>query len=246
MEKIDIGLIAAMPEEIAPFLRQLKDVRRYRSGRCNLYRFRTSSVSACLIESGMGPANATDAASRLIADSSPSAILNFGFAGAITPELKVGDIVIADRLLFFHEGLFSEQQWLTSGLPSFGPHLQRAAFITTSRITDKRSLAGRLPVGIKQALVEMETAAAAKVAAAAGIPFMAIRAISDPADEELGFTLDEFCDKGLNLKIWRVLLTVAKKPWIIPQLIRLAGNSKTAGNNLSSFLYNNINKMILP
>jgi adenosylhomocysteine nucleosidase len=169
-------------------------------------------------------------------------MLNFGFAGALSPGLKVGDIVSADRLLFYHDGLFSEQQWLTLLQEPVGQQVQ-GAFVTTSRITDKDFLAKRLPAGIRQAVVEMETAALAKVACTAGIPFMAIRAISDAADEKLGFTLDEFCDRELNVKIWRVLLTVAKKPWIIPQLVRLARHTKTAGNNLSSFVCENLQKI---
>ena len=79
----------------------------------------------------------------------------------------------------------------------------------------------------------METAAVANVAGAAGIPFMAIRAITDTFDEKLAFTLDEFCDRELNLKMWRVLLAVARKPRIIPQLARLSGNSRRAGHLLA-------------
>jgi adenosylhomocysteine nucleosidase len=246
MQKTDIGLIAAMPEEIAPLLRRVGNYHREKAGRRNLYRFQAGPLSACLIESGMGPRNATEGASRLIETCSPQIILNFGFAGALSPGLKVGDIISADRLLFYHDGLFSEQQWLTSLQGPVGQQVKQGSFVTTSRITDKEFLAKRLPAGIRQAVVEMETAAVAKVAGTAGIPFMAIRAISDATDEELGFTLDEFCDHELNLKIWRVLLTVARKPWIIPQLIRLARNSKAAGSNLSSFLYHNLQKIVLP
>lgn len=246
MKMSNIGLIAAMPEEIAPLLRRVGRYSREKAGRHKIYRFQAGPLSACLIESGMGPRNATEGASQLIEACTPQVILNFGFAGALSPELKSGDIVSADRLLFSHDGLFSEQQWLTLLQEPVGQQVQQAAFVTTSRITDKKYLADRLPTGIRQAVVEMETAAVAKVAGTAGIPFIAIRAISDELGEELGFTLEEFCDQGLNLKIWRVLLTVARKPWIIPQLVRLGGNSKKAGYNLSSFLYKNLQQIAPP
>jgi adenosylhomocysteine nucleosidase len=79
----------------------------------------------------------------------------------------------------------------------------------------------------------MESAAIAIVAVENGIPFCGIRAVSDPFDEELGFSLDEFCDQRMRIRIPRVLLTIARKPRIIPQLIRLARNSRVAGASLS-------------
>jgi adenosylhomocysteine nucleosidase len=79
----------------------------------------------------------------------------------------------------------------------------------------------------------MESAAIAMIAAENGIPFVGIRSVSDPADEELGFALDEFCDGQMRIRIHRVLYTVMKKPRIIPQLFRLARNSRIAGTELS-------------
>lgn len=244
MNRTTLGLIAAMPEEIAPLLRISESCRREKAGTFRLYRLRFGSIDACLVESGMGPAHAAEATSRLIEECRPGIILNFGFAGAISPELKVGDIVIANRLLFYHEGLFSEQQGGKPLSEIVGNSLHRGTFVTTSRITDKKLLAQRLPSGVSKAVVEMETAAAAKMAWKAGIPFLAIRAISDASDEDLDFTLDEFCDSDLKLRLWRVLYTVARKPRIIPQLVRLARNAKTAGNNLTAFLHENIEKIV--
>lgn len=230
MQTATIGLIAAMPEETRPLLAAIGEFREERAGRYAIYRFTIGDRQVCLLESGMGPRNAAEGASRLIETSKPRLILNFGFAGSLSPELKVGEIVSAERLLFFHDGLFSEQQWLTSLQQ---PLAHQTTFVTTSRITDKKYLAARLPSSISRAVVEMETTAMAKVAGAAGIPFMAIRAITDTLDEELAFTLDEFCDQELNLKLWRVLLTVVRKPRIIPQLARLSGNSRRAGKILA-------------
>lgn len=79
----------------------------------------------------------------------------------------------------------------------------------------------------------MESAAVASAAAETGIPFAAMRAISDAAEEELGFSLEEFTDSEMNIKMTKILVTVAKKPWIIPQLLRLARNSNAAGKSLA-------------
>jgi adenosylhomocysteine nucleosidase len=66
-----------------------------------------------------------------------------------------------------------------------------------------------------------------------GIPFMGIRTVSDAADEELGFSLDEFTDHNLRIRPHKVALTILRKPWIMPQLIRLGRNSRIAADSLS-------------
>ncbi len=238
----DIGLVAAMQEEIRPLLRIVGRYQQESIGKQTVYRFTAGKHAVCLVQSGMGPTHATAATRLLIDTARPEIIINFGFAGALSPELKVGDIVLASRLLFLHERLFSEQQGLDQktntlcsellrkGDPSIAHH---AAFITTSRISSKKELVRLMPADIQQAVVEMETSAVAQVANKEGIPLIAIRAISDGAGEELGFSLDEFCNRELNLQIWRVLLSVVRKPWIIPQLVRLSRNSRHAGRCLS-------------
>lgn len=243
-----IGLVAAMPEEIQPLLRHSGKYTRENVAGFNLYRFTLRGRNAALIESGIGAARAADATGILINATDPGIIINFGFAGAILAGPAVGDVVIANRLLLFKERLFTEQAGLTSaltdslallvgdGCPGKDFRIQRGAFITTGEIVAKRRLAGLLPAGLLNPVVEMETVAVARHAARAQIPLVAIRGISDGADEELGFTIDEFTDREMNIRAWKVLRTAALKPRIIPQLFRLARNSKKAGENLAAAL----------
>ena len=48
----------------------------------------------------------------------------------------------------------------------------------------------------------------------------------------LGFAIEEMTDSKLDIKIGRVLLTLAIKPWLVPQMLRLAKNSRKAGKIL--------------
>jgi adenosylhomocysteine nucleosidase len=111
--------------------------------------------------------------------------------------------------------------------------LARGAFITCDIIQDKRSLASLLPAGAANPVVEMESAAIARVTAEHGIPFLGVRTISDPWDEELDFTIDEFCDDTMRIRPTKVLATILRRPRIIPQLIRLALNSRVAAAGLA-------------
>jgi adenosylhomocysteine nucleosidase len=245
MPEKTIGLVAAMPEEIRPLLQRAGKLRLEHVSGFNLYRFAVGDREAALIESGIGAERAARATGILIDTVRPCMILNFGFAGAVLPGPGVGDVVMADRLLFFKERLFTEEPGLHRELSGrlallletacrgndFRVH--RGTFVTTGEIVAKQRLAGLLPDGTGNPVLEMETAAVARAAARAVIPLVALRAVSDGAEEELGFTIGEITDRNMNISTGKLLRTIAGKPRIIPQLIRLARNSRIAGRNLA-------------
>lgn len=239
-----IGLIAAMPEEIKPLLARIETYSRETAGNFTMYRFRAGHRDACLVESGLGPEKAARATATLIAAAAPDLVINFGLGGAVAPGLRVGDVVIAQRLLFARERLFSEQLGLSPKLAVTALDLlQRnleAPFlicqgtcVTSGAILAKRETARLLPAGVVNPVLEMETAAVAKIAAREGVPLLAIRAISDDATEELEFNITDFTDRNMNIKVHRVLWSLTRRPWLVPQLMRLARNSKRAGGNLA-------------
>jgi adenosylhomocysteine nucleosidase len=240
-----IGFIAAMPEEIASFLLLAAPLARERTEGFTIYRGAIGGQSICLILSGIGRENAAAATRALIAAACPDIIISFGFAGAVAPGLAVGDIVVAGRLLHHHDRLFAKQRGvapkqakllaftLAESCRDNNFHVSCGTFVTTDQVLTKQSLARQLPAGVLHPVVEMETAAVAQVAVLAGIPLVAIRGISDGSGEEIGFDITEFTDKKMRIRLWRVLWTVLKKPWLVPQLLRLAGNAKIAGKNLA-------------
>lgn len=242
MDNYCLGLIAAMPEEIAPLLRRIPAYRKEAAAGAKIYRFELGGAPVVLVESGMGPRKAAVAAERLISIASPNMILNFGFGGGVLPGLNVGEVVLAERVMKLESGRAAEgarpdgrlSTLLLDSCTVEGIKVKSGTFLTAAAIMNKKDVAGSLAAGIRHPVLEMETAAIVATAERAGIPVVAIRAISDAADEELGFSLEEFCDADLNISIPRVLGCVARKPWIIPQLMRLSRNSRTAGSNLAA------------
>jgi adenosylhomocysteine nucleosidase len=150
------------------------------------------------------------------------AVVATGLAIVSVDGLKDVPVTIAAVSLDFVDRQVEEGQRVFAGL-----------FATTTAIMQKSRLAALLPVDAPFPVVEMESAAIALLAGENGIPFVGIRTVSDPFDEELGFSLDEFCDERMRIRISKVLFTVARKPRIIPQLIRLARNSRVAAASLS-------------
>lgn len=235
-----IALIAALPEEVKPLLARTGFSRKEQLAGFPLYRSRFGGQDLFLLQSGMGPKNAAAAARTLLNSFTPKLIINFGLGGAVAAGPRVADLVLATRLLVSEGGEFREQSGPTLPLAeefmaaTGNGSCLRATFITAAETMPKAALRKALPAGTQTPVLEMETAAIARVAGEQGVPLLAVRAISDDCDEELGFTVAEFCDADLRIRPLKVLFTILKRPGIVPQLIRLARNSRQAAEALAA------------
>ncbi|NVN90165.1 MAG: phosphorylase [Desulfuromonadales bacterium] len=229
-----IVIITAMPEESRAIMRRarLRETSLL-SGR-KRYRIQISGHEIVLVEAGMGMLNAGWAASAL-ATESPDLMISAGFGGAVLPGLVVGDVVMAERILHLSGAELEEVAVGFYGRNAAADSLsfRRGVCISCDQILNKGDLALRLPAGVVNPVVEMESAAVARIAASHSIPFLALRAISDPWDEELDFSIDEFCDEDMRIRPAKVLATILRRPAIIPQVIRLARNSHVAASGLA-------------
>lgn len=229
-----IVIITAMPEESRAIMRRAKlREKSLISGR-KRYAVLISGHEIVLVEGGMGMLNAGWAATALAAES-PDLMISTGFGGAVQAGLAVGDVVLADRVLHWSGTGFEEVAvgFYGRNEAAVSLSLQRGVFVSSDQILKKRALAEKLPAGTANPVVEMESAAVARIAASHGIPFLAVRAISDPWDEELDFSIDEFCDDTMRIRPANVFATIVRRPAIIPQLIRLARNSRVAAAALA-------------
>jgi adenosylhomocysteine nucleosidase len=236
-----IGIITAMPKETGAIVRALQQTQKIRSGGRTLHHAQFSGHEIVVAEAGMGFANATTAARQLMGELRPDLVISAGFCGGISKELQVGDVVLASGLAIVSDSGLKDvpvtipavSRAFASRQAAEGRRVFTGLFATTTAIMQKSRLAALLHADAPYPVVEMESAAIALLAGENGIPFVGIRTVSDPFDEELGFALDEFCDQRMRIRIPKVLLTVAVKPRIIPQLIRLARNSRVAAASLS-------------
>jgi len=241
-----------MPEELRPLLKVVGSFQKNRLSRFTMYSFAVAGHEVIAVLSGMGLVNGTAATRSLVAHHHPELLIHAGFAGGITNGIEVGDIVLAHRVFAYENSDFQEQQGISGELAVHAAELLEpdskirflaGTFVTAAGITSKAHLANILPPLSTVAVVEMETAAVTRVATETDTPLLAIRAISDGADEELGFTIEEITDSNFQVSIGNLLMTAVRKPWIIPQLMRLAQNSRRAGVNLAAALKELLEKL---
>ena len=86
-----IALIAALPEEINPFLARVGTSRKDRIAGFPLYHCRIGDRELILLQSGMGPKNAESATRALLDTTTPDLIINFGLGGAVAPGPRIAE-----------------------------------------------------------------------------------------------------------------------------------------------------------
>ena len=149
-------------------------------------------------------------------------VISFGVAGGLDPTLKSGDIVVATEVLA------GDTRWLAGS--ALNEELIATATLGRRRVV-RGGLAGveQVVAGIaKKAALWMETGAAAvdmesHIAAAyateAGVPFAALRVISDPANRALPALARDAIKPNGDIDVRRVLRGVARNPMTLRSLV---------------------------
>ena len=207
------GLVA-VPQESGPLLGKLQNAESILWGETILHTGRISDHAVALAEILPGPVNAAIGAQALVACYGVSRLLSFGSAGALDPALAPGDLVIAHKAVAHDAGMFLGRRFKPGGVigrDNSGRIGHRRAFtadpgLVQLALNAAETLPGHVVVGtvatgnqfvgstarkrwlhqtFGAAAVEMETAAVAQVAVAHRLPWIAIRAISDVAGDDL-------------------------------------------------------------
>ena len=140
-------------------------------------------AGVCLRSSGMGADAADRAAARLLADG-PRGVVAAGFCGALDPALRVGDLVAAEAVADEDGARFPADPALLAAAPG-----RRGVLVSARRLARTPADRARLD-GLA---VDLESAAIARRCAEAGVPFLALRAVTD----EAGHVLPDF-DRLMN------------------------------------------------
>jgi adenosylhomocysteine nucleosidase len=199
-------------------------------------------LSVLVLETGLG-ATRTERALRWVLDAPklgtvpyrPKMILSAGFAGSLSEELHVGDIVLAEEIADEQGGLW-QTTW-PKELPAgeWRPLLHRGRLLTVDRIV--ASPEEKRVVGMKHGAIaaDMESATVARLCTERGIAFGCIRAISDDMRTPLSPRLASLLRDG-RVDPFRLLGSLFLKPTLIRELWRLARHTSFAGEQLGTAL----------
>lgn len=175
-----------------------------------------------VIVTGMGSGPAEHHAARAIA-AGATAMIAVGFCGALDPTLARGDVVIPERVI---DAATGDQFICDSGLTR-GAGVSSGTLTTTPNVVSHPAARAEL-VGIA---VDMESAGVARACARAGIPFAAIRAVTDRADDILP-NLNGLIAPSGDIHRLRIVRRVVTRPSEIAVWTRLARGARVARRGL--------------
>src|SRR5215469_234422 len=160
-------------------------------------------------------------------DTGARRILSIGICGALAPQLDVGDCIVATEVVAQDKRYLTHGPWTKELLDSI-PEAQPASLAGTDLILASGADKLALHRNSKAAAADMESHVAARVAEEQGVPFAAVRVVSDAATRALPPAALVAMAKSGEVDVVAVLRSLVSQPGQIPALIRTAWEAEKA------------------
>jgi adenosylhomocysteine nucleosidase len=236
-----IGILTAVREELRPILRKMPSVDVESAGGILFHRGVLAGKPVVVARSGMGEERARLATRTLIERYRPDSMLAAGFGGGLAADVLPGELVVATEVAGrpseARQRAGAERVRLRDVRIHAGPLVSSPGIVHT--IEEKRALAARFPEALA---LDMESAGVADEAVSAGIPWLAVRAVTDGREDAMPELVEPFrrlpaIDPGTGEVIpARMALMVVLRPRVVPELVRLGGRAARAARNLADFV----------
>ncbi|WP_029509738.1 5'-methylthioadenosine/adenosylhomocysteine nucleosidase [Leuconostoc lactis] len=202
-----IGIITPMAEEKITLIAALEDVTTKQHGGTEITSGRYKGHEVILTESGIGKVAAASATALMIDNFEPDLVVNTGSAGALDPDLKIGDEVIGTQVAYsdvdvtvfgYAYGQVPNKPLYYEADPTVVKDFEQLAPVKEGLIvsgdqfvqdTEKKRILTHFPEAL---VAEMEAAAVAQVAYQFGTPFIVLRGVSDLANGDSGVVFDDY------------------------------------------------------
>jgi adenosylhomocysteine nucleosidase len=214
-----IAIVAALEREVDLLVKEWRVSIHEFEGR--EFRF-FESKRMTVVCGGIGAVAARGAAEAAISVYRPNLVVSAGFAGALEPNLRVGDVVIPRWVIDARD---SSRHDTGAG---------EGVLLTVSQVAgikEKEKLAQAYCANA----VDMEAASVAKGAQKHGIPFLAVKVISDRMDFVMP-PLERFVDNSGQFRTLSFAVYSAVRPWLWKSVIQLGRNSAAAAKALRKTL----------
>jgi len=214
-----IAIMGAMPEEVEPIVAKLDNLKETVYGANKYYEGSYHGQEVVVAYSKIGKVFATLTATMLIEKFGCDTLLFSGVAGAISDDLKIGDLIIADGLCqhdlditaFGHPfGYVPEgevciptdinlRNIAKEVASSKGLTLKEGVIATGDQFVANAARKDWIGSEFKADALEMEGASVAVVCSSLDVPFFILRAISDSADMDASFNFDAFLESSAKI-----------------------------------------------
>ena len=233
-------IVAALEEEMKAGLALCRDQKKIRSPGVSLWQAARGGKTIFFLKAGVGPRRSAASLDQALTAVKPARVLAIGYAGALEPGLKLGDLVAVRRALLFSmdedhpgwdhvrlDGCFelAEHEDLTRSAIAAGLNACTGDALTSAYVLGEPAHKRILHERFHASIVDMETAALARVSFARAVSFSCIRAISDEVRDsflapfshdpstKMPARVKKLMDAGMmqTLREWKVHAAVAKE-----------------------------------
>lgn len=227
-----IGIIGAMPQEVARLIEHLQDRQEVQVAGATFYSGRLEGVDVVVLQSGIGKVNVAVSTAILMERFNPDCIINTGSAGGFEAHLQIGDVVISSEVRHHDVDVtaFGYELGQVPGMPAAylpNPRLVEAARTSIESLGGLRVFEGLIctsdsfmsdPTRVdtvrkqfpKMMAAEMEAAAIAQTCHLYGCPFVIIRALSDIAGQHAEQSFEQFIKQAGEHSARMVIAMVAR------------------------------------
>jgi hopanoid-associated phosphorylase len=151
-------------------------------------------------------------------------VISFGVAGGLDPSLRSGDVVVATEVMAgdtrWLAGLSLNEE-LVSGVALGRRRVVRGCLAGVEEVVVARARKAALHADTGAAAVDMESHIAAAYATEAGLPFAAVRVISDPADRSLPALAKSAIKPNGDIDLRNILRGVVRNPRTLSALVSM-------------------------
>ncbi len=246
-----IAIVCALRQEISPLLSCMNISKESEIDDVLFYQGYLNEQPLTLVQGGVGRENAIKATRCLLESTKVDLLISSGVAGGIRQGLKVGDLVVAERVGYSKQSDFDgkelqlESDYMCSkkvvqlseqlnGDLEFVLHIGN--LLTVDKVINKAKTKRNIGDHNSFLAVEMESAAVAEVARKNEVEFAAIRSISDDIDDDLHLNYDNIISDEGKIKVAGIALEVLKNPQKLAVLKRLNKQTKKAAESLAYFM----------
>jgi nucleoside phosphorylase len=222
-----IAVTFALPAESAEFSRRLHDKSRTDRNGIRTLRGKINDRGIEVLHTGVGGKVCRQRVGKFLQDQQFNCLISAGFAGALSDELQIGDLLLAENLSTIQ---LTEARSALSSFPIHDGHL-----LTVPSIIDSIEERQKIARTTGAAAIDMETEFIARACAEHGIPLLSLRVVSDtpsepfPAPAKILFDVERQRTNPIKLS-----LHLLRHPPAIPRLILFARRIARARETLAN------------
>ena len=186
---------------------------------------------------GLGEENARTAAHMLI-EQNVSALVSWGNAGALTENVHTGDLILAESVITKEGDRYPfDTEWNERVANKLCPgplRIRNGMIAHADQVLSTPENKARLQSATRAVAADMESISVARCAYTANLPCMAVRAIVDESSQVIPGVIIDNTDIFGRPALLPILISLSRKPDLIPALIHLAKGMKAATKTLKT------------